>query len=277
MSTAESHDNAEIRDKAPVSDEPILLRRDADGVATLTLNRPAARNALSIDLMATLQRELEDIAFDSTIKVVVIAANGPAFCAGHDLREVRSRSDEPFYAALFAQCSELMLTITRIPQIVIARVHAMATAAGCQLVASCDLAVAASDAKFATPGVNIGLFCSTPMVAISRNIPRKKMMEMLVTAEPVDAETAERLGLVNKVVAAEDLDASIAEMAGRITSKSPLTLAIGKEAFYKQLEMPQAEAYAHASAVMTRNMLARDAQEGIDAFIEKRKPVWRGE
>jgi enoyl-CoA hydratase/carnithine racemase len=257
--------------------DPILLRHDRDGVATLTLNRPAQRNALSRDLMAALQAELEAIGGDRSVTVVVIAANGPAFCAGHDLKEVRSRSDEPFFKALFEQCSALMLTITRIPQLVIARVHALATAAGCQLVASCDLAVAAEGARFATPGVNIGLFCSTPMVAISRNIGRKKLMEMLVTGEAVDAATAEALGLLNRVVPAEQLDAAVAELAGKIVSKSPLTLAIGKQAFYAQLELPVADAYAYASAVMTRNMLARDAQEGIDAFIAKRAPVWRGE
>lgn len=257
--------------------EPILLRDDRNGVATLTLNRPAQRNALSRDLMAALQAELDAIRADPSVKVVVLAANGPAFCAGHDLKEVRSRGDEPFFKALFEQCSALMLTITRIPQLVIARVHAMATAAGCQLVASCDLAIAAEGAKFATPGVNIGLFCSTPMVAISRNIGRKKLMEMLVTGEAIDAATAEALGLLNRVVPAEELDAAVAELAAKIVSKSPLTLAIGKQAFYAQVEMPMADAYAHASAVMTRNMLARDAQEGIDAFIAKRAPVWRGE
>lgn len=261
----------------PSAAEPILLRDDRDGVATLTLNRPAQRNALSRDLMAALQAELDAIRGDRSVKVVVVAANGPAFCAGHDLKEVRSHSDEPFFKALFEQCSALMLSITRLPQIVIARVHAMATAAGCQLVATCDLAVASDNAKFATPGVNIGLFCSTPMVAISRNVGRKKMMEMLVTGEAIDAATAETLGLLNRVVPAAELDAAVAALAGKIVSKSPLTLAIGKEAFYAQAEMPLAGAYEFASAVMTRNMLARDAQEGIDAFIAKREPVWRGE
>ena len=256
---------------------PILVRDDRDGVATLTLNRPKQRNALSRALMAELQRELAAIAGDRTVKVVVLAAAGPAFCAGHDLKEVRENEGEPFFRALFEQCSELMMAINRLPQIVIARVHAMATAAGCQLVAACDLAVAADTAKFATPGVNIGLFCSTPMVAISRNVGRKKMMEMLVTAEPLDAATAEAAGLLNTVVPAEELDAAVDALTARITSKSPLTLTIGKEAFYRQLEQPMEDAYAYASAVMTRNMLARDAREGIDAFIEKRAPVWKGE
>jgi enoyl-CoA hydratase/carnithine racemase len=256
---------------------PILLREDTDGVATLTLNRPKQRNALSRALMAEMQRELAAIRDDRTVKVVVLAAAGPVFCAGHDLKEVCENDGEPFFRALFEQCSELMMAINRLPQIVIAKVHAMATAAGCQLVAACDLAVAADTAKFATPGVNIGLFCSTPMVAISRNVGRKKMMEMLVTGEPLDAATAEAAGLLNRVVPAEALDAEVAALAAKITSKSPLTLTIGKEAFYRQLEQPMEDAYAYASAVMTRNMLARDAREGIDAFIEKRAPVWKGE
>ena len=256
---------------------PILVREDNDGVATLTLNRPKQRNALSRALMAELQREFAAIAGDRTVKVVVLAAAGPAFCAGHDLKEVRENDGEPFFKALFEQCSELMMAINRLPQIVIAKVHAMATAAGCQLVAACDLAVAADTAKFATPGVNIGLFCSTPMVAISRNVGRKKMMEMLVTGEPLDAAIAEAAGLLNKVVPAEELDAAVEALTAKITSKSPLTLTIGKEAFYRQLEQPMEDAYTYASAVMTRNMLARDAREGIDAFIEKRAPVWKGE
>ncbi|NQW11088.1 MAG: enoyl-CoA hydratase [Alphaproteobacteria bacterium] len=258
-------------------DDPILLRDDAGGVATLTLNRPRQRNALSTELMTELQDALEAIGADKTVRVVVIQGAGPVFCAGHDLREVRSREDEAFFKALFEQCSALMLTITRIPQIVIAKVHATATAAGCQLVASCDLAVAAEGAVFATPGVHIGLFCSTPMVAVSRNVGRKKMMEMLVTGAPLTAAEAEAAGLVNAVVPADALDAKVADYAEAITAKSPLTLAIGKEAFYRQVEMPVADAYAYASAVMTQNMLARDAKEGIDAFIEKRAPVWRGE
>jgi len=257
--------------------ESILLREDRDGVATLTLNRPRQRNALSRDLMAALRAELDAIRDDRSVQVVVITAAGPAFCAGHDLKEVRENDGEPFFKALFEQCSELMMAINRLPQIVIAKVHAMATAAGCQLVAACDLAVAADSARFATPGVNIGLFCSTPMVAISRNVGRKKMMEMLVTGEPLDAATAEAAGLLNRVVPAEELDGAVAALAAAITSKSPLTLTIGKEAFYRQLEQPMDEAYAYASAVMTRNMLARDAREGIDAFIEKRAPVWKGE
>lgn len=254
----------------------ILLRRDADGICTLTLNRPQARNALSVGLMAALQDQLDAIAADPAVKVVIIAANGPAFCAGHDLREVRANPGRDAYAALFEQCSRLMMTVVTLPKPVIARVHAMATAAGCQLVASCDLAYAAEEAKFATPGVNIGLFCSTPMVALSRAVGRKKAMEMLLSGRPITAHEAEAAGLVNAVVPATDLDAAVHDMAQTIAGKSPLTLAIGKEAFYRQLEMPLADAYAYASEVMTRNMLARDAQEGIDAFLQKRPPVWEG-
>jgi len=256
--------------------DDILLRTDTDGVATLTLNRPSARNALSTGLMAALQTEIDAIAQDISVRVVVIAANGPAFCAGHDLREVRGTPTREAYEALFARCSALMLSITRLPQPVIARVHATATAAGSQLVATCDLAVAAETARFATPGVNIGLFCSTPMVAVSRNMGRKQTMEMLLTGDMIDAEAARTGGLINKVVPDAELDDAVSAYARQIVSKSPLTLKIGKEAFYRQLEMPLDDAYAHASEVMTRNMLAQDAEEGIDAFLEKRKPTWKG-
>lgn len=255
----------------------ILERADADGVATLTLNRPAARNALSTGLMAALQTELDAIAADRSVRVVVIAANGPAFCAGHDLREVRGSPTRDAYEALFAQCSKLMLSITRLPQPVIARVHATATAAGCQLVATCDLAVAAESARFATPGVNIGLFCSTPMVAVSRNLGRKQVMEMLLTGEMIDAQTARAGGLINKAVADDALDDAVAAYCTQIASKSALTLKIGKEAFYRQLDMPLEDAYDFASETMVTNMLARDAEEGIDAFLEKRAPEWQDE
>ncbi len=259
------------------SDESILLRADADGVATLTLNRPTARNALSMPLMAELIEAFASIAEDSSVRTVVIAANGPAFCAGHDLREVRATPERVAYEALFARCSKMMLAITRLPQPVIARVHGPASAAGCQLVATCDLAVAADTAMFATPGVNIGLFCSTPMVAISRNIGRKQTMEMLLSGEMMDAETARTAGLVNKVVPADALDSEIATWCRRIGSKSPLTLRIGKEAFYRQLDLPLEDAYRYASEVMVRNMMTHDAEEGIDAFLEKRPPEWTGE
>jgi len=257
--------------------DDILLRTDTDGVATLTLNRPSARNALSTGLMAALQTEIDAIAQDISVRVVVIAANGPAFCAGHDLREVRGTPTREAYEALFAQCSALMLSITRLPQPVICRVHATATAAGSQLVATCDLAVAAETARFATPGVNIGLFCSTPMVAVSRNMGRKQTMEMLLTGDMIDAEAARTGGLINKVVPDAELDDAVSAYARQIVSKSPLTLKIGKEAFYRQLEMPLEDAYTYASEVMVANMLARDAGEGIDAFLEKRDPEWTGE
>lgn len=257
--------------------DDILLRTDTGGIATLTLNRPAARNALSTGLMAALQTEIDAIATDASVRVVVLAANGPAFCAGHDLREVRGTPTRDAYEALFAQCSALMLSIMRLPQPVIARVHATATAAGCQLVATCDLAVASESARFATPGVNIGLFCSTPMVAISRNLGRKQTMEMLLTGEMIDAAAAVAGGLINKAVPDSGLDEAVAAYCGLIASKSPLTLKIGKEAFYRQLEMPIEDAYEYASEVMVTNMLARDAEEGIDAFLEKRTPEWTGE
>jgi len=256
--------------------DPILTRRDAGGIATLTLNRPAARNALSVALMTELEKALAAIAADASVKVVVLASAGPAFCAGHDLKEMRALTGRDEVAAVFALCSRVMTAVVRLPQPVIAKVHAMATAAGCQLVASCDLAYASTDAKFATPGVNIGLFCSTPMVALSRAVGRKQAMEMLLSGVPVDAAMAERWGLVNRVVPAEALDGAVAEMAGLIAAKSPYTLKVGKEAFYRQLEMGLDDAYAHASRVMTENMLAMDAAEGIDAFLEKRPPVWRG-
>ena len=253
-----------------------LLRRDVDGVAWLTLNRPAARNALSMALMRALVDELADIERDPVVKVVVIGGAGPAFCAGHDLRELRANPDRAAYEATFKLCSRLMTGIVRLPKPVIARVHGIATAAGCQLVASCDLAVAAENARFATPGVNIGLFCSTPMVALSRAVGRKAAMEMLLTGELIDAQRALAHGLVNRVVAEDALDAEVGALARQIVAKSPLTLAIGKEAFYRQAEMGLDDAYAFASEVMTRNMLARDAAEGIDAFLGKRQPVWTG-
>lgn len=259
-----------------MSQEPVLLRSDANGIATLTMNRPQARNALSMELMAALQDQFDAIAADPAVKVVVLAANGPAFCAGHDLKEMRGTPTREAYATVFETCSRLMKTVVRLPKPVIARIHAMATAAGCQLAASCDLAVAADTAKFATPGVNIGLFCSTPMVALTRAVGRKKAMEMLLTGRPITAREAEQAGLINRAVAPEELDGAVADLAGTIAAKSPLTLGIGKEAFHRQMEMDLDAAYDYASAVMTRNMLARDAAEGIDAFLGKREPVWQG-
>ena len=258
-------------------DEPILLSSREGQVAHLVLNRPKQRNALSVALMAALQDELDRLATRPEVHVIVIAGRGKAFCAGHDLKEIREHPGADNYNRLFDQCSRLMTTIVRLPKPVIASVGGIATAAGCQLVASCDLAVASVRAAFATPGVNIGLFCSTPMVALSRNVARKHAMEMLLTGDMIDAVRARELGLVNRVVAAGDLDSATSRMAGAIASKSPLTLAIGKEAFYRQLEMPLDDAYAYASRVMTDNMLKRDAREGIDAFLGKRAPQWRGE
>lgn len=251
-----------------------MLRDDHDGVAWLTLNRPAARNALSTALMSALEAALEAIADDTAVRVVVLAGAGPAFCAGHDLREMRADPRREFHAKLFEQCSRLMLRLQCLRQPVIARVHGIATAAGCQLVATCDLAVSADTARFATPGVNIGLFCSTPMVALTRAVGRKPAMEMLLTGDMVDAAQARALGLVNRVVPEAELDAAVKMLADQIAAKSPLTVAIGKEAFYRQADLPVAEAYAYAAEIMTRNMQARDATEGIDAFLAKRSPVW---
>jgi len=259
---------------APKNDT-VLLRSDEYGVATLTLNRPQARNALSQTLMERLIAELDAIAADPSVRVVVIAGAGPAFCAGHDMREIRSTPDEAFYRQLFKASSQIMLAIARLPQPVIARVHGTATAAGCQLVASCDLAVAAESAKFSTPGVHIGLFCSTPMVPISRKIGRKPMMEMLLLGEPIDAAEAQRLGLINRCVPEAELDSTVAGIAAKLAAKSALTLRVGKAAFHRQADMDLESAYAYCGEVMTRNMMAEDAEEGIDAFLEKRPPVWR--
>ena len=254
----------------------ILLRDDSDAIATLTLNRPAARNALSMGLMQALDDALASIALDRSVKAVIVAANGPAFCAGHDLREIRATPTRQAYEAVFALCSRLMQRIVLLPKPVIARVHGVATAAGCQLVASADLAVAADTARFATPGVDIGLFCSTPMVALTRAVGRKAAMEMLLTGDMVPAARARELGLINTVVPEAELVSATRALALRIASKSPLTVAIGKEAFYRQAEMDLTDAYAYASEVMTRNMMARDAAEGIDAFLGKREPRWTG-
>jgi enoyl-CoA hydratase/carnithine racemase len=268
---------AKAADPAPKQTEaPILRRADRNGIATLTLNRPAARNALSVGLMGALQDSLDAIAKDRTIKVVVIGAEGPAYCAGHDLKEVRANPGRAAYETLFEQCSRMMQSIVTLPQPVIAKVQGFAYAAGCQLVATCDLAVAADTATFCTPGVNIGLFCSTPMVAASRNLPRKRMMEMLLLGDAIPAKEAKELGLVNRVVAPAKLEIETRTLAETIAKKSPLVVKIGKEAFYRQLEMPLAEAYAYTSRVMTENMMARDAEEGIDAFLEKREPKWEG-
>jgi enoyl-CoA hydratase/carnithine racemase len=258
-----------------------LLRTDAEGVATLKLNRPEARNALSESLIEAMTRELDAIAADGSLRVVILASEGPAFSAGHDLKEMTAHRSDPdrgrtYFAEILGRCATMMQRIVRLPQPVIAAVEGVATAAGCQLVASCDLAVAGAEARFSTPGVNIGLFCSTPMVALSRNLAPKHAMEMLLLGEMASAADALRLGLVNRVVAAGDALAEARRMAAAIAAKSPLTLKIGKRAFYEQSEMGLSAAYDHAVEVMVENMLARDAEEGIGAFIDKRNPVWEG-
>jgi enoyl-CoA hydratase/carnithine racemase len=269
---------AHLARPAPAA-EKVLLREDTDHVAVLTLNRPHARNSLSEALMAALGNALAGIATERAIRAVVIRANGPGFSAGHDLKELTAhRADADRGRAYFQQvmetCSAMMQAVVRLPQPVIAAVEGVATAAGCQLVASCDLAVAARDARFQTPGVHIGLFCSTPMVALSRNIARKHAMEMLLTGDFIGADDAQRMGLVNRLAAPGTAHAEAMAMARKIASKSAAIIKIGKEAFYRQAEMSLADAYAYAAKVMTENMLARDAEEGIGAFIEKREPRW---
>ncbi len=262
-------------------DVPPLLRDDDGPVATLTLNRPAARNVLSDALIAALTAELDRVAADPMVRAVVLAAEGPVFSAGHDLKEMTAHRADPdrgraYYTDILGRCSALMQRIVRLPQPVIAAVEGTATAAGCQLVASSDLAVAGADARFCTPGVHIGLFCSTPLVALSRNLAPKHAMEMALLGEMVPASDAARMGLVNRVVPAGGALAEARRLAETIASKSPLTVRVGKEAFYRQAETGLAEAYALASSVMVENMLARDAEEGIGAFVGKREPVWTG-
>lgn len=259
-----------------------IVQQTRDGaIATLTLNRPNARNALSIGMIAAMQSAIDDVSADPSVSVVILAGSGPGFCAGHDLKELTShRSDDDrgreFFAETMRVCAQMMQSIVRSPKPFIAAVHGIATAAGCQLVATCDLAVAAQSARFATPGVNIGLFCSSPMVALSRNVSRKQAMEMLLLGDMLPAADAKEFGLVNRVVADDKMMAEAQAMARQIADKSPLTVAIGKEAFYQQLECNLTDAYDLAADVMVRNMLARDAEEGINAFIEKREPKWEG-
>jgi enoyl-CoA hydratase/carnithine racemase len=259
---------------------PALLREDHDGIATLTLNRPAARNPLSEAMLAALRDAFVAIAADRSVRVVVLTAAGPVFSAGHDLKEMSARRGDgdrgrAYFTDVLGRCSAMMQQITALPQPAIAAVEGTATAAGCQLVATCDLAVAGNEARFCTPGVHIGLFCSTPMVALSRNLSAKHAMEMLLLGEMVPAQEAMRMGLVNRVVPAGEALAEAHRLAAVIASKSPATVKTGKRAFYEQREMGLAAAYDHASAVMAENMLARDAEEGIGAFMEKRQPVWR--
>jgi enoyl-CoA hydratase/carnithine racemase len=260
---------------SPQLDTPYVLRTDSDGVCTLTLNRGERFNPLSEEMMLALQAEIEAIAADASVRVVVLAAHGKAFCAGHDLKQMRAAPSAAYYKKLFAQCSRLMLAIQQMPQPVIARVQGIATAAGCQLVAMCDLAVAASDARFAVSGVNYGLFCSTPSVGLSRNVPRKQAMEMLLTGEFIDAQAALARGLVNRVVAQEQLDAEIARLTSSILAKPAVAIAMGKQMFYRQAEMGIEAAYQLAGETMACNMMDEAALEGVQAFIEKREPSWR--
>ena len=259
---------------------PPLLRADQGPVAVLTLNRPEARNCLSEDLLAALHAAIAEIGGSDAVRAIVITGAGSAFSSGHDLKELSSHRTDPdrgkgYFAKIMDACSKMMLSIVRSPKPVIAAVNGIATAAGCQLVATCDLAVASQDARFATPGVNIGLFCSTPMVALSRNLSRKAAMEMLLLGDMVGANEAKELGLVNRVVRPDETVNAAVELGRKIAEKPKATLKIGKEAFYRQLEMPLEEAYAYASAVMVENMLHEEAKEGIGAFLEKREPRWR--
>ena len=258
---------------APASE---LLRSVSAGIVTLTLNRPQQYNALSSSLIDALQAAVDELSADPSVRVVVIAGAGKAFCAGHDLKEMRTKGDPRFAESMFANFSRLMVSLTRMPQPVIARVHGFAFAAGCQLVAQCDLAVAASAAQFATSGVKYGLFCNTPGVALSRNVSRKAAMEMLLTGEAIDAPTALERGLLNRVVAAEALDSEIERLAQSIVDKTPVTVAAGKRTFYEQLDAPLEDAYAIATEAMACSITTEDAAEGIDAFAAKRKPEWKG-
>jgi enoyl-CoA hydratase/carnithine racemase len=268
--------------KASNAEEPLLnLEWPRPGVAVLTLNRPASRNALSVAMIDALHKAFETLGADASVAAIVLAANGPVFSSGHDLKELtahRADADKglAFYTEAMTRCAAMMQTIIACPKPVIAAVQGTATAAGCQLVATCDLAIAAEEAHFATPGVNIGLFCSTPMVALSRNVGRKRAMEMLLTGDMLSAADAAQYGLVNRAVPAAQLLPQALALAATIAAKSPLTVAIGKRAFYAQAEMPLAEAYAYAAQVMVDNMMARDAEEGIGAFLGKRPPEWKG-
>lgn len=253
----------------------LCARQDGAGVATLTLNRPQQYNALSLALIKELERVIDDIARDESVRVVILAGAGRAFCAGHDLKELHAQENPGFAKEVFQRFSGLMVSLTRLPQPIIARVHGFAFAAGCQLVAQCDLAVASTDAQFATSGVKYGLFCNTPGVALARNVSRKQAMEMLLTGEPIDAQTALARGLVNRVVAPGKLDTEIANLAQSILAKTRVAVAAGKRAFYQQMEKSLEEAYALATGAMVHNLMTEDAAEGIDAFSQKREPRWK--
>lgn len=258
-----------------VPDAPLLQRSDAGGVATLTLNRPQQYNALSLALIQELEAAIGAISRDASVRVAVVAGAGKAFCAGHDLKELRAHADPGFAREVFQRCARLMVGLTRMPQPIIARVHGFAFAAGCQLVAQCDLAVASTEAQFATSGIKFGLFCSTPGVALARNVSRKQAMEMLLTGEPVDAQAALARGLVNRVATPGQLDAEIAKLAHAILDKTPVAVAAGKRTFYRQIEAGLEEAYALATEAMICNLMTEDAAEGIDAFAQKRPPRWK--
>lgn len=255
---------------------PILMREDKDGVVTLTLNRPTQFNSLSEEMLAELQAALDAIAADKSVRAVVIAGAGKAFCSGHDLKQMRANHSKAYMQKLFRQCGKVMMSITEMPQPVIARIHGIATAAGCQLVAMCDLAVAVEGARFAVSGINVGLFCATPSVALGRAMGRKQAMEMLLTGDFIDAAEAQRRGLINRVVPLDQLDAEVKKLTDSICAKSAVAVGMGKQMFYKQLEMGLDGAYQLASETMACNMMADDAAEGIDAFMQKRKPEWKG-
>ena len=259
----------------PKPEGPVLLREDRDGVATLTLNRPQQMNLLTSEMLSALQAAFDAIAGDRTVRVVVLTGTGKGFCAGHDLKEIRALGEQPRIAALFDQCSRMMATIPRLPQPVIAKVQGAAAAAGCQLVAQCDLAVAVDAAKFVTSGVSWGFFCSTPGVAIGRNLQRKHALEMLLTGDPISAQRAMEWGLVNRVVPVSELDAAVDELARKLAAKPPATVAAGKRGFYQQMDMNLEQAYALAGKVISSDFAHPEGREGMNAFIEKRDPSWK--
>ena len=256
--------------------EDLVLRQQKNGIVVLTLNRPKQFNALSEEMLVKLQHELDSIATNEDLRLVILQGAGKVFCAGHDLKEMLIKRNEEYYRTLFLQCSKMMMTLNQMPQPIIAKVHGIATAAGCQLVAACDLAVAAEGTKFATSGINLGLFCSTPAVPVSRNISCKRAMELLLTGEFIDADTALNWGLLNRVAPLEKLDEETQKLADAILSKSSVAVFTGKKMFYKQLEHKMEDAYAYAGAIMAYNMMAEDVSEGVNAFINKRQAVWKG-
>ena len=260
---------------ADMANDAVLLREDADGICTLTMNRPRQYNALSEDLIDALQTTLDAIATDPSVRVVVLTGAGPGFCSGHDMKEMNPHTDQAYFEDLFARCNRMMLSIIRLPQPVIAKVHGLAAANGCQLVAICDLAVAADTAKFALCGVRLGLFCATPSVGVSRSVLKKRVFEMLVTGEFVDAATAQRDGLINRAVPEDRVDAEVRRLAEAIVANPKVAIDMGKRMFYRQLELDLETAYDYAGRVMAENIMAADTREGIAAFLEKREPRWR--